>query len=49
MNLFKKWWGQKDSQARIALTIRQVGNPLTTPRDYEGFSKHAYMKSEPIS
>lgn len=45
MNFLQRLFGQKDSQARIALTIKQVGNPLTTPRDYEGFSKQAYMKS----
>lgn len=47
MNLFQRIFGlgQKDSQARIALTFTQVGNPLTTPRNYEGFSKEAYMKS----
>lgn len=45
MNFFQNLFGRKDSQARIALSFTQVGNPLTTPRNYEGFSREAYMKS----
>lgn len=45
MNIIQRLFGRKDSQARIALSFRQVGNPLTTPRNYEGFSKEGYQKN----
>lgn len=45
MNLIQKLFGRKDSQARIALSFRQVGNPISTPRNYEGFSREGYQKN----
>lgn len=44
MNLWQRFF-RKDSQARIALSFRQVGNPVTTPRNYEGFAKEGYQKN----
>lgn len=45
MNIFHRFFGRKDSQARIALSFRQVGQPVNTPRNYEGFSKEGYQKN----
>jgi HK97 family phage portal protein len=45
MNIFNRLFGRKDSQARIALSFRQVGNPISTPRNYEGFAKEGYQKN----
>lgn len=45
MNIWKRFFGQKDSQARIALSLRMTGNPVPSPRNYEGFSREGYMKN----
>lgn len=45
MNLWNRFFGRKDSQARIALSFRQVGNPINTPRNYEGYAREGYQKN----
>ena len=45
MNIWQRLFRSKDSQARIALSFRQVGNPISTPRNYEGFSREGYQKN----
>lgn len=45
MSFLSKLFGRKDSQARIALSFRSVGNPVSTPRNYEGFAKEGYSKN----
>jgi HK97 family phage portal protein len=44
MNIFQRLF-RKESQARIALSFRDVGNPINTPRNYESFSKEGYQKN----
>lgn len=35
----------KDSQARIAMSIDKLGQPISTPANYLGFSKEGYLKN----
>jgi HK97 family phage portal protein len=35
----------KQSEARIALSINKVGQPITSPKNYEGFSREGYAKN----
>lgn len=37
--------GQKESQARIVTTYNQVGKPVTTPANYEGFASQGFSKN----
>jgi HK97 family phage portal protein len=43
MNFWKRWFSRKDSQARIAMAMTQVGRPVATPRNYEAFAKEGYQ------
>lgn len=36
---------RKESQARILTNIRQVGQPVTTPANFMGFTKEGYQKN----
>lgn len=38
-------FGSKSSQARIAMSITSLGQPVTTPAGYAGFSKEGYQKN----
>lgn len=43
--MLRRWLGVKDSQARIALSYNQVGQPQNTPRNYEQFAKQGFQKN----
>ena len=41
----RNWLGFKESQARIVTTMNQVGRPVSTPANYEGFAAQGYGKN----
>ncbi len=45
MNFWNRFFGQKDSQARIVTTLNQLGKPQVTPANYEAFANTGYGKS----
>lgn len=45
INKIRQLLGYKDSQARIALSFNQVGQPVMTPKNYDGFARHGYSKN----
>ena len=45
MNIFKRLFGIKESQAQALLVMNQVGRPVAAPKDYESYSKEAYAKN----
>ncbi len=48
MSILHRLFGRKESQARIALSFRQVGEPQSTPRNYEGFAREGYQKNNVV-
>lgn len=48
MNWLSTWLsflGRKESQARIAASFQQIGQPVSTPANYEGFARQGYSKN----
>lgn len=43
MSFWSRLFGRKESQARIALAMNQIGQPVSTPRNYEAFSREGYQ------
>lgn len=43
---WQRLFGYKESQARIASSLRQVGQPLSTPRNFEAFAREGYQKND---
>lgn len=43
MSFWTRIFSRKESQARIALAMNQVGQPVQTPRNYEAFSREGYQ------
>lgn len=41
----RRWLGFKDSQARIALSVNQVGRPVASPRNYDNFAAKGYQNN----
>lgn len=43
MSFWSRIFGRKESQARSALAMNQLGKAVPTPRNYEAFSKEGYQ------